>query len=54
MEFDGRFVEPDEEVDDFVDRAYREKYAGYGASYVNPMVAPAARATTLRLEPGPG
>lgn len=53
-ELDVRFVEPDEDVDDLVDQAYREKYAGYGSAYVEPMVAPEARATTLRLEPGPG
>ena len=28
--------------------------ARYGGSYVDPLVAPKAHATTLRLEPGPG
>jgi hypothetical protein len=32
-----------------IDQAYRSKYARYGASYVDPMVGPAARAATLRL-----
>jgi hypothetical protein len=35
---------------DAVDAAYREKYGRY-TGYVEPMVAPQARATTLRLVP---
>jgi hypothetical protein len=38
-------------VDDAVDAAFREKYGRY-TGYVEPMVAPRARATTLRLAPG--
>lgn len=37
-------------VDDAVDEAYRSKYGRY-ASYVAPMVAPEAKATTLKLVP---
>jgi hypothetical protein len=44
-----------DEVSDAVDAAFREKY-GRSAGYVEPMVAPQARTTTLRLvsrsEPG--
>lgn len=38
-------------VDDAVDGAYRGKYGRYGRRLVDPMTAPAARATTLRLAP---
>jgi hypothetical protein len=34
-----------------VDMAYRTKYHRYGANMVDPMLAAAARATTLRLVP---
>jgi hypothetical protein len=39
-----------DEVSDAVDAAFREKYGRY-TGYVEPMVAPQARATTLRLVP---
>ena len=39
-----------EDVNDAVDDAYRSKYGRY-PSFVEPMVAPAARATTFRLVP---
>lgn len=32
-----------------VDAAYHAKYGRYGAAYLDPMLAPAARETTLRL-----
>jgi hypothetical protein len=34
-----------------IDAAYRDKYGRYGSSSVDPMVAPAAAAATLRLSP---
>jgi hypothetical protein len=40
-----------DDVDDAIDAAYREKYGGSDA--VVAMVAPTARATTLRLVPAP-
>ena len=43
-------VGAEHDVDDAVDRAYRAKYGRY-PSYVEPMVRPAAKATTLRLVP---
>jgi hypothetical protein len=38
-------------VNDQIDAAYRDKYSRYDRKYVDPMVAPQARATTLRLMP---
>lgn len=34
-----------------IDAAYRSKYHRYSATYVDPMIAPPARVTTLRLVP---
>jgi hypothetical protein len=34
-----------------IDEAYRSKYRKYGATYVDPMIASQARATTLKLVP---
>lgn len=34
-----------------IDAAYRDKYARYGPRFLDPMVAPTARATTLELIP---
>jgi hypothetical protein len=34
-----------------LDAAYRTKYRRYGAQFVDPMLAPAARAATLKLTP---
>lgn len=48
-EYTATFDHPDDVDDNAIDTAYRNKYAGFGASYVEPMVAPAARQTTLRL-----
>jgi hypothetical protein len=38
------------DANDAVDAAYRDKYGRY-SGYVEPMIAPGARATTLRLIP---
>jgi len=43
--------EPDDSPHAEIDEAYRSKYARYGNTYVAPMVAPEARAATLRLLP---
>jgi hypothetical protein len=49
---DVTFVEEiDSAIDGQLDTAYRTKYRGYSAQYVDPMVAAAARATTIRLVP---
>jgi hypothetical protein len=50
VEKDVTFEHTGEEPDDAVDAGYREKYGRY-SGYVEPMVAPQARATTLRLVP---
>jgi hypothetical protein len=50
LESDVAFVPADDAINDAVDAAYRDKYGRY-PSYVEPMVAPQARATTLRLVP---
>ncbi|MFF8911608.1 DUF2255 family protein [Streptomyces olivaceoviridis] len=43
--------ESDQALNDQIDAAYRSKYGRYGARYVDPMVADAARAATLKLVP---
>jgi hypothetical protein len=43
--------ENDPAVNEQVDAAYRAKYSRYGSKYVDPMLTPRARATTLRLVP---
>jgi hypothetical protein len=49
---DVTFVEEtDSAINDQIDAAYRTKYRRYGARYVDPMVGPEARATTLELVP---
>ena len=52
VEKDVAFVEEtDPEINDQIDAEYRSKYGHYDASYVDPMVAPEARAATIRLVP---
>jgi hypothetical protein len=53
VEKDVTFVDVDRSLDGPIDDAYRAKYGRFGGSYVDPMVAPAAQATTLRLVPRP-
>jgi len=43
------FAEPGDADHATIDQAYQTKYAGYGSSYVDPMVSPDAKAATLRL-----
>jgi hypothetical protein len=50
VERDVAFADADEQVNEAVDGAYRDKYARY-PSYVPPMVSEPARATTLKLVP---
>ncbi|MEU6783838.1 DUF2255 family protein [Nonomuraea angiospora] len=45
--------ENDPGINDRIDAAYRTKYRRYGGTYVVPMVAAQARATTLKLLPRP-
>jgi hypothetical protein len=52
VEKDVTFVEEiDPGINDQIDAAYRTKYRRYGGRYVNPMVAPEARAATIKLVP---
>jgi hypothetical protein len=54
VEKDVTFVEEaDPGINDDIDTAYRTKYRGYSARYVDPMVAADARATTIKLLPHP-
>jgi hypothetical protein len=39
------------DANDAVDAEYRSKYQNYSGRYVDPLVAPDARETTLRLVP---
>ena len=41
----------DDDINAEVDAAYRDKYARYGPRFLRPMVAAAARETTLKLVP---
>ena len=44
-------VNDDEALNNEIDVAYQSKYRRYSATYVDPMIAPQARATTLKLVP---
>src|SRR3984957_7009631 len=48
---DVTFVDVERGLDGPIDDAYRAKYRRFDARYVDPMVAPAAQATTLSLVP---
>ena len=49
---DVRFVmAADDHLNDQIDATYRTKYRHHDARWVNPMVAPTARATTIKLVP---
>ena len=52
VEKDVTFVEEtDSGINDTLDAAYRTKYRRSGPGYVNAMVTPEARATTIKLVP---
>ncbi|HJQ26293.1 MAG TPA: DUF2255 family protein [Blastocatellia bacterium] len=52
VEKDVTFVEePDPDLNDQLDAAYRNKYHRYAASIINSIISPAARAATLKLVP---
>jgi len=44
-------VPADDPINDHLDAGYREKYRDYGATYVDLMLTPQARAATLKLVP---
>jgi hypothetical protein len=52
VEKDVTFVdETDPDINAQIDVGYRTKYGRYGPRYVDPMVAPEARSTTIKLVP---
>ena len=51
VEKDVTFAAADPAVNPRLDAAYRSKYRRHGAQWVDPMVAPEAGATTIRLVP---
>lgn len=48
---DVRFVAADGGVNDALDAAYRAKYRRYPATYVDHVVSPESRSTTIKLVP---
>lgn len=44
-------AETDDDLNDRIDAAYRTKYRRHGGRYVDAMVAPRARSTTIKLVP---
>ena len=48
---DVTFVDMAPDINDQIDAVYRNKYRRYSAQYVDSMVAPEARATTIKLVP---
>jgi hypothetical protein len=48
---DVAFVEADHDNDDAIDAAYRAKYRRYSEDIVGSTLTPAARSTTLKLQP---
>jgi hypothetical protein len=52
VEKEVTFVEEsDPGINNKIDDEYRTKYRSYGAGFINPMVAPEARAATIKLVP---
>jgi hypothetical protein len=51
VEKDVRFVDVGDVVDAAVDDAYRTKYRRYAGRYLDPMLRPQVRVTTLKLVP---
>jgi hypothetical protein len=48
---DVAFKDADPALGDQIDAAYRNKYRRHGAQYVNSIITPEARSTTIRLVP---
>ena len=51
VEKDVTFVDASLDLGDQIDAAYRNKYRGYGAGYIDPIVSPEARRATIKLVP---
>jgi hypothetical protein len=50
VERDVRFLQSEPDIEDALDRAYRNKYGG-SSSATQRIIAPAARDTTIRIAP---
>ena len=50
---DVTFADADHDLDGQIDAAYRGKYRRYSASFVDPILSPQARSTTIKLVPRP-
>jgi hypothetical protein len=48
---DVTFADPDPDLNDQIDAAYRDKYRRYGPNIIGGVVNPEARAATIRLVP---
>ncbi len=44
-------IDPGDPVNEHIDAGYRSKYRRYGLTYVDMMLAPTARAATLKITP---
>ena len=53
VEKDVALPDADPGLNDAIDAVYRTKYCRHGGRYVDPMVAPPARAATIKLVPRP-
>jgi hypothetical protein len=51
VEKDVTFAEPDHDIADELDAAYRHKYRRYSPNIVNSMLIPGARSATIKLMP---
>lgn len=51
IEKDVTFAGPDNDIDDELDVAYRDKYRRYASNIVNSILTPQARSTTIKLVP---
>ncbi|HJS86521.1 MAG TPA: DUF2255 family protein [Acetobacteraceae bacterium] len=51
IEKDVAFADADPALNDQIDDAYRAKYRRYGAQYLDAMITPEARSTTIKLVP---
>jgi hypothetical protein len=51
VEKDVAFIDADHGLDDQIDAAYHRKYRRHGAQYVDLVVTPEARSTTIKLVP---
>jgi hypothetical protein len=51
VEKDVAFQDEDAAINDQIDEVYRSKYRRHGAQYVNSVITPEARSTTIKIVP---